>query len=248
MPEVMDETGFAAPTPATDGRFVAAVFATGELVCVDRKGERAWERHLGVPRNHYGHASSLLVHEGRLFVQYDQSEGSKLLAFDLATGEPAWEAARDAISWSSPILVDNKGRTELILTNSKAAAGYDPATGTLLWRVECLGGEAGSSPAYTDGVVFVSAEGVAGSAIDIGGHDKNPKVLWQWDEAVPDAASPLAGNGYLIVPSGFGMVTCLDAKTGGRYGRKSSTRVSGVFPSRRATASTCSTSRAPRRS
>ena len=30
----------------------------------------------------------------------------------------------------------------------------------------------------------------------------------------PDAASPLANDDYLILPTAFGVVTCLDAKTG----------------------------------
>ena len=213
-PEVLEQTGWAAPTVTTDGRSVAAIFATGELVGVDMEGKRLWGRHLGVPRNHYGHASSLMSHQGLLFVQYDQETDSKLLAFDLASGEPAWQVKRDVISWSSPILVDNRGRMELILTNSRAVDGYDPMTGKLLWHVECLGGEVASSAAYADGIVFVSSEEAGLSAIDIGGHDAQPKILWKWDDALPDAASPLAKDGYVILPTGFGVVSCLDAKTG----------------------------------
>jgi outer membrane protein assembly factor BamB len=213
-PEVMDQTGLAAPTPTTNGRHVAAVFATGELVVVDMEGERVWARHLGVPENAYGHASSLMSHGDLLFVQYDQEVGSKLLAFDLASGEPAWEAERGAISWSSPILVDNAGRMELILTNSAAVDSYDPTSGRLLWRVECLGGEVGSSAAHADGIVFVAGEGTTGSALDISQHDAEPRILWQWDEILPDAASSLVKDGYVVVPTGFGAVSCLEARTG----------------------------------
>lgn len=214
LPTVLEETGLAAPTATTDGRYVAAIFGTGELVGLNMEGERVWARHLGVPANPYGHASSLLTHQGLLFVQYDQEADSKLLAFDLATGDPVWDVQRDAISWSSPILVDNGGRMELVLTNSRAVDSYDPASGTHLWRVECLGGEVGSSAAYADGIVFVSGEGTVGSALDIGGHGAEPTILWQWDEDLPDAASSLAKDGYLVVPTGFGAVSCLDARTG----------------------------------
>jgi hypothetical protein len=31
---------------------------------------------------------------------------------------------------------------------------------------------------------------------------------------LPDAASPLGKDGYLVVPTGFGVVSCLEAKTG----------------------------------
>ena len=213
-PAVLDQTGWAAPTPATNGRYVAAVFATGELVVVDVEGERVWARHLGVPENAYGHASSLMSHGDLLFVQYDQGVDPRLLAFDLASGDPAWEAKRDALSWSSPILVDNAGRMELILTNSAAVDSYDPASGQLRWRVECLGGEVGSSAAHADGIVFVAGEGTTGSALDVSRHDAEPRILWQWDESLPDAASSLVKDGYVVVPTGFGVVSCLEAKTG----------------------------------
>ncbi|MHC4439852.1 MAG: PQQ-binding-like beta-propeller repeat protein, partial [Planctomycetota bacterium] len=214
LPDVLDETGFAAPTATTNGRYVAAIFATGELVCVNMKGERIWAKHLGIPKNHYGHASSLISHRDMLFVQYDQEEDSQLLAFDLASGNPAWHVKRDVISWSSPILVDNKGRIELVLTNSKAVNSYDPKSGKLLWHVECLGGEVAPSATYSDGVVCVANEGATASAIDVGNHGSEPKILWQWDETLPDAASPLVNDDYLILPTGFGVVSCLDVKTG----------------------------------
>ena len=214
LPKVLDETGFAAPTPATNGRYVAAIFGTGELVCVNMKGQRIWARHLGIPENHYGHASSLLSYGDMVFVQYDQTDNSQLLAFDLASGHPAWQVPRGDIAWSSPIFIDNKGRMELILTNCKAVDSYDPKSGKLLWHVDCLDGEVAPSAAYADGVVFVASEGATASAIDVGEHDSEPKVLWQWDETLPDAASPLANGDYLILPTGFGVVTCLDGKTG----------------------------------
>ena len=214
LPDVLEETGFAAPTATTDGRHVAAVFATGELVCVNMKGERIWAKHLGIPRNPYGHASSLIHHKNLLFVQYDQQENSQLLAFDLASGRPVWQTKRDDISWSSPILIDNKGRMELILTNSKAVDSYDPESGKLLWHVECLGADVAPSATYAGGVVFVANEGATASAIDISNHGLEPKILWQWDETLPDAASPLANEKYLILPTAFGVVSCLDAKTG----------------------------------
>jgi len=211
---VLAETGFAAPTAITNGQYVAATFGTGELVCVNMKGGRIWAKHLGIPKNHYGHASSLISHENLLFVQYDQKVNSRLLAFHLASGKPAWQAKRGAISWSSPVLVDNRGRMELILTNSKAVDSYDPKTGRLLWRAECLGGEVAPSAAYAGGVVYVANEYATASAIDVGNHGSGPKILWQWDEALPDAASPLANEDYLILPSGYGVVNCLDVKTG----------------------------------
>lgn len=214
LPRVMDETGFAAPTMATDGRFAAAIFATGDLVCLTMEGKRVWARNLGVPNNHYGHASSLIGHDGLLFVQYDQKKDSRLFAFDLASGNLAWQVERGVISWSSPLLIQNDGRWELILTNSKFVDAYAPKTGALLWRVECLDGEVAPSAAYASGIVGVANEHASARAIDIRNHRSGPKLLWSWDKVLPDASSPLASEKYFVIPSGFGAVNCLDLKTG----------------------------------
>lgn len=214
LPMVLDETGFASPTPTSNGRFLAAIFGTGDLVCVNPDGKRIWAKNLGVPENHYGHATSLICDDQRLYVQYDQAENSKLFSFDMATGVLVWEVERNTISWSSPILVNHQGRRELILTDCEAVDSYDPKTGKPLWHVECLGGEVAPSAAYADGRVFVASDGIALSAIEIGDSGSTPEVRWAWDEILPDAASLVADNAVVIVPTAYGIVNCLNARTG----------------------------------
>jgi outer membrane protein assembly factor BamB len=214
LPKVLDETGYAASTPTTDGRFIAAVFATGELVCVNIKGNRIWSKHLGVPKNHYGHASSLLNDGDRLFVQFDHSLNSKLYAFDFATGKIVWEVERKEIAWSSPILIESNGTRKLIVANSKSVDSYDPKSGKLIWHVDCLAGEVAASPAYSEGIVVVASEGSAATAIDIAAPTDATRIRWQWKESLPDTASPVASGGMVIIPTGFGVVSCLDIKTG----------------------------------
>jgi len=56
------DAGYAAPTVATDGRRVFAIFANGDLAAFDFSGKPAWSKSLGIPDNGYGHASSLEIH------------------------------------------------------------------------------------------------------------------------------------------------------------------------------------------
>ena len=132
----------------------------------------------------------------------------------MATGKPAWEVDRDEMSWSSPLLVENNGRAELILTDNKSVCSYNPETGRRFWQVDCLDGEVAPSAAYGGGIVFAAVENSAASAIDIGNHKEEPKILWQWDESLPDSASPVANDAYVVMPTAFGVVTCLDSKSG----------------------------------
>ena len=135
-----------------------------------------------------------------------------MLAFDLATGNIAWETKRSAISWASPICVEVGGRKELIVADSTAAAGYDPSTGMELWREACLSGEVAPSPAYAAGMVFVGNQYATGAGIRIA--SGQPELVWKWEENLPDTASPLATSNYVFFATSGGTLTCLDAQKG----------------------------------
>lgn len=213
MPKVTADTGLAASTMATDGRAVFAIFATGDVLALDMTGKRLWARNLGVPDNHYGHGSSLMVYRNKLLVQYDTNRGGKLIALDTQTGNTAYEVLRNSkISWSSPILVNTGNRTELIMTTNPNVNGYDPETGKELWNIACLSGEVGPSAGYTDGMVFAANEYAKLVGIKIGGG--TPEIAWEADEFLPEVSSPLAVNGLLYIATSYGVLACYDAKAG----------------------------------
>jgi outer membrane protein assembly factor BamB len=211
-PQVTEDTGYAAPTMATDGEYVFALFATGDLICLDFEGRRIWARNLGVPDNHYGHSSSLLTYKNKLLIQYDQSQGSRVLALDTATGETIWQTARDDVltSWASPILVPHDNTHQLILQANPFVKAYDPETGRELWSIECLMGEIGASPAYDGGKVFAANQFAVLAAIDL----NTEQIVWEAYDDLPDASSPAAGNGYLFVATSYGVVTCYETEQG----------------------------------
>lgn len=212
VPEVSGDTGLAAPTPATDGRRVYALYATGELLCVDMDGKVAWKQYLGTPENHYGHASSLVVDGGLLYVQMDDASRPRVLALDTATGTTKWEQSRRAASWSSPVLVNTGARQELVLCDSQGVESYDPGTGASLWRVDCLGGEMAPSPAYWNGMLVVAGDNAKACGLKTG--SGVPDVAWEWTDGLPDTASPLAfSNRVMMATSGMTLLL-LSAETG----------------------------------
>lgn len=213
VPKVTADTGLAAPTMATDGNSVFAIFATGDVLALDMNGQRTWARNLGVPDNHYGHGSSLIVYKNKLLVQYDTNRGGKLLALDTQSGNTVYETLRNSkISWSSPILVNTGSRTELILTTNPNVNGYDPETGKELWNIACLSGEVGPSAGYADGMVFAANEYAKLVGIKFNGGA--PEISWEADEFLPEVSSPLAVNGMLYVATSYGVLACYDAKSG----------------------------------
>jgi outer membrane protein assembly factor BamB len=213
LPEVSEDTGFAAPTMATDGERVFAIFASGELAAFDFDGNPVWQKNLGVPKNPYGLGSSLIIDGQRMFVQYDHEESQKVMALDSSTGDPVWETARAHISWSSPVLIETEVGMQLVLNDEENVTAYDPVTGKQLWQVECLGGEVAPSPAFNGkDIVFVANEYAQASALKLNG--STPETLWKYDEYLPEIASPLAAEDLFFVASSAGDIVCLDALTG----------------------------------
>ena len=213
-PKVTADTGLSAPTLTTDGKHVYAIFATGDVIAFDMNGTRVWARNLGVPDNHYGHSSSLIVWDGKLFVQYDTNRGGKVLALKTDSGETAWEKTRSSkISWASPVLAQVDGKYQLILTADPIVAGYDIKTGEELWQVKCMMGEVGPSVGFADGIVVAANEYAKMVAIDV----KTHQILWEADEYLPEASSPLAYNGLLVIATSYGVLACYDLKTGEKY-------------------------------
>jgi outer membrane protein assembly factor BamB len=214
-PRPTEDTGFAAPTMATDGKRVYVIFATGDAAGLDFEGKILWARNLGKPDNHYGHSSSLITYKDLLLVQFDQNSGGRLLGLSARSGDLVYDTPREVeISWASPILVDTGERTELILNSNPDVVSYDPGTGQELWRVRCMQGEIAPSPAYADGWVYVVNEYARLSGIRL---DPEPEAVWEYIDDLSEVASPVAGKGMVFMAASFGALSCLDGQTGERY-------------------------------
>ena len=217
LPKVSDDTGLAASSLTTDGNRVYAIFANGDIICFDMSGKRIWARSLGLPDNHYGHSSSLIMWKDKVYVQYDNNKTHKLIALNTITGETKWETERKVkISWASPILANIGGKYQVVLTADPLVAGYDAETGKELWNVNCMSGEVGSSPAFGSGFVFAANEYAKLAAID----PATSKVVWENTEYMPEVASLVSSNGLLFLGTSYGVLVCYDAKTGNKYWEK----------------------------
>ncbi|MCX6280537.1 MAG: PQQ-binding-like beta-propeller repeat protein [Bacteroidetes bacterium] len=215
VPGVSKETGLAAPSLATEGRRVYAIFANGDLIALDMDGNKVWAKNLGMPANHYGHSSSLILYRDILIVQYDQRSGPAVMGLSGKTGEQVWKTPRNVkISWASPSLVNTGKRMELLLAAEPCVASYDPLTGKELWKLDCISGEVGPSLAYANLIVYSVNEYSTLSAIRTG---ENPKVIWENNEFLSDVPSPVANDDFLFLVTSYGTAVCYDATVGTKY-------------------------------
>ena len=220
-PKVPEQTGFAASTMATDGRRVYAWFANGDLGAFSLDGKLSWSRNLGVPKNPYGHATSLAVWQGRIVTQLDQEEnaagGSRLSLLAGATGKTIWEKSRHMpASWATPIVVEVKGAPQILTLGVPWLTAYALADGAEIWKAECLAGEITPSPiAVRDTVIAVSPSDKV-SAFRLDGHGDVTKSheAWNSSESAPDITSPASDGERVFLLSTPGVLTCLDAAKG----------------------------------
>jgi outer membrane protein assembly factor BamB len=212
LPEPEDDVGFAAATMATDGYRVFAIFGTGDVVCFDLAGKRVWARNLGVPDVSYGLASSLIVHEKVLIIQYDGKRSGRALGLDTRTGKTIWDKCRLVDpSWATPILVKVGDRMQAIMNAKPDVIGHDALTGEMLWRVRCMRGEVAPSPAYANGRVFVGVESTRLYGIQLG---EKPASVWELKKDMPDISSPVAVGGFVFIANQAGGVFCVSATSG----------------------------------
>jgi outer membrane protein assembly factor BamB len=220
-PEPMEDTGYAAPTAVTDGRYVYALFASGRVAAFDYDGRQVWLKSFGPFENTYGHSSSLAIFKDRVLLQLDHGYAdaplARLLALDAATGKTVWETPRVVdSSWASPIVCYPEGGPQIVLSATPLAAAYDPTTGLEIWRAAVMYGEVAPTPIYRDGVVYVTQEDVGLFAIraDGRGDVTRTHVLWSTEDGAPDVTSPITDGERVYLLTTGGTLTSIRAATG----------------------------------
>jgi outer membrane protein assembly factor BamB len=139
------KTCMAGPTPVTDGRHVWCLFATNDLACLSAAGDLVWYRSLSgdypLMTNHVGRAASPILVDDLLIVPMENQGASYLIGIDAKTGVNRWKVERPLENnWSTPVLVQRNGKSEVILQGTRLLTAFDPKSGDKLWEHEddCL--------------------------------------------------------------------------------------------------------------
>ena len=220
---------FKSPTATLPARPPPTVNASGcrsvraEFTATTLRASLLWQRDLGLfyPRYGFGEASTPVLHGNDLVLNGDQEINSRLIVLDASTGQTRLQVDRDEpTSWNTPLVVDYKGQTQVILNGTKRVRSYDSASGKPLWQVGGMTINAIPSAVAADGVAYIMA-GYGGSlavAVPLDARGEltgTDKLLWQHQKGTPYVPSPLLVAGKLyFTQSNENPLTCLDAKTG----------------------------------
>lgn len=214
---------YAASSPITDGRYVYASFGSRGIYCYDLDGKLQWKRDLGLlhTRLGWGEGATPALHGDTLVVVWDHEGESYITALDARNGKTRWKQARDEkTSWATPVIVEYKGRAQVIVSATNFVRSYDLATGELIWQ--CAGQTVNVIPSpllHGDHVICMSGyRGAAAFAIPLdskGDVTKTAKFLWTYKKGTPYVPSPLLmGDRLYFTEANSALLTCLDVNTG----------------------------------
>ena len=160
------------------------------------------------------------MHAIRSLINWDQEKDAALICLDTKTGKTKWRAERDDVtSWNTPLIVEHKGQTQVIVNATKRIRGHDLKDGAVLWEVGGMTTNAIPSPVASNGVAYVMSGYGAGNAVavplDARGELTDNKLLWRVKAGTPYVPSPaLSGDRLYFTQVNSNLYTVLDIKSG----------------------------------
>ena len=224
-PSIHGKNSHASPTPLVrDGR-IYVHFGHHGSAALDTDGNVLWRQTSLKYEPVHGNGGSPVWTGGGLVISCDGGADPFVVCLDPENGRVRWKTPRDTparktFSFSTPLVITNGGRPEVISPGSGMVCAYDPLDGRELWQVRY--GEGYSvvpRPVVGHGLVFVSSgydrpvihairpEGAQGDATA-------SAVVWTTSRGAPNTPSMVLSGDELYWVSDAGVASCADAKTG----------------------------------
>ena len=206
-----EKTCVAAPTPASDGERIFALFSSNDLLCLDLDGNLLWLRGLtrDYPNasNSLGMSSSLTVADGVLVTMIENDSESFTAGLDAMTGVNRWKLARPKMAnWTSPMLLTSAGKpTQVLLQSGKGIVAVEARSGRTVWDY-ADGAATIPSATVSDGVLFVPSHGL--TALEPAADGNTPRQLWRSGQLRPATASPVVLKQRVFTLNEAGVLSC----------------------------------------
>lgn len=209
--------GYAAATPATDGKHIYCYFGKTGVVKLDLDGKVLWRSRVGDKTHGWGCGTSPVLYQNLVIVNASVESGD-LVALDKDSGKEAWRSDGMKASWNTPHLVKTAaGATELAVSVKGLVLGFDPATGKELWRCDGIPDYICPSIVSRDGILYaLGGRSSMACAIRSGGRGDVTKshLLWKV-EVGANVSSPVIHGEHLYWTSDRNQTSyCLELKDG----------------------------------
>jgi outer membrane protein assembly factor BamB len=211
----------ASPTPIVHGDRVFVHFGADGTAALTTAGEILWKVKLAYESQH-GNGGSPVLHGDQLIVNCDGAPDAFVVSLDARTGKVKWKTWRRQPAdqaYSTPLVVHDGDKDQVISVGAYRAAAYDPSNGKELWRVSYADGFSNvPRPVYGHGLVFIATGFHQPSllAVRVNGMGDVTKshIAWRLDRGAPFTPSPLLVGDELYVVNDAGITSCVDARTG----------------------------------
>lgn len=227
--EIHATNSYASPTPVIEGDRVYVHFGSYGTACLDRATcDVIWERR-DLPCNHWrGPGSSPIIFENLLIVHYDGYDYQYIAALNKHTGETVWKKDREITfvsndgdlrkAFSTPLVIEAAGKTQLISTCANGALSYDPRSGDVFWKVHFENHSATAMPLFDGNLLYINT-GFSKADLwavrpDGAGDVTDTHVVWKRSKSIGSQPSAVLLDGLIYVVQDAGVASCVDAATG----------------------------------
>jgi len=220
---IHSKNSHASPTPLIDEDRLYVHFGHQGTACYRTDGQLLWKNDSLHYEPQHGNGGSPIVAGDKLIFSCDGAKDPFVVGLNKYTGEVAWKKPRvtDAektFSFSTPLLIDVNGQTQVISPGSNCVAALDPDSGDEIWRVNYRGYSVVPRPVYGHGLVYISTgfDSPITMAIRPDGHGDvtDTHVAWAVKRGAPNTPSLLLVGDRLYMVSDNGVASCLDPETG----------------------------------
>ena len=135
------------------------------------------------------------------------------------------------MAFSTPLVIQVKGRKQVICISGDRVVAYEPTSGQEIWWLRYNGFSNIPRPVFGLNLVFISSGFDPPATLfavrpNGRGDVTDTHVAWRLKRSIPLNPSPLLIDELLYIVSDRGVVSCLNARTGSPYWRQ---RLSGNF-------------------
>lgn len=206
-------------TPIVQDRKIYTVGRVGDLYCLDAvTGDEHWHKSLGEKyevRFAPG-APSPLIEGDLLILMAGGKNGACVIALHKDTGDEAWTALNEKMTYSSPIVITSGGARQLIVWTEESLTSLDPRNGATYWRQELLSGSdyIVSTPVFQNDRLLIG-----GLMLALHAGQPGATVLWP-DPDEPantvysDTSTAMLLEDHVYSARSSGQLICVNAVTG----------------------------------
>ena len=223
LPRVHSKNSHASPTPIIHDSKLYVHFGHQGTACLDLEGKVLWKNNNYRYRPVHGNGGTPMLVDDALVFSCDGGNEAFVVAISRKTGKQLWKTPRRVrvarkFSFTTPQVIEVKGKKQIISPGSNVVCAYDPKNGNEIWRVEYNGYSVIPRPVYAHGLVYVCTGYGRPSLLAIDptgqGNVTRTHVKWETKRAVPHTPSVLVVGDHLYMVSDRGIASCLEAKSG----------------------------------